>query len=304
MPHFGDSLIQETYKKNSVLVVGLDPIVEFFPKFLWNGKKTKDLTLQDRCNAIYTFNTLVIDAISDHAVAVKPQLAYFELYGSKGIEVLEQTIAYAKSKNLLVINDGKRGDIDSTATAYASAYLRHSPLAGDAITVNPFMGSDGIHPFIQAANEEQRGLFLLLKTSNPSSEEIQNLTLIDQCLLYEQLAKNFSTLATHTEGTSGYSFIGAVVGATYPEQARNLRKQLKNMIFLVPGFGKQGADAQNLRHFFNEDGNGAIISSSRAILYSYVDNRKDWEWLSIEEMRKIIQNNAEQSRHVINSIRV
>ena len=297
MSHFGDKLISASEQKQSVLVVGLDPQIELLPRFL-RGSSNKDVV-----NSIIEFNEIIIEAVAPYVAAIKPQLAYYEVFGSAGIFALEETIKYAKEKNLLIINDAKRGDIGPTAEAYAKAFLSDSPLSGDAVTVNPFLGSDGIIPFIQQT-PQGKGLFVLLKTSNPSSNEMQDLRLASGELVYEQVASLLKQLSKGTIGASGFSSVGAVVGATYPDIAKQLRQNLPETIFLVPGYGAQGGNVQDLTTVFNADGNGAVISSSRAIIYSYMAERpENWESLSKEMIQEIIEAKAIQARDELNSIR-
>lgn len=303
MRNFADVLIEESIKKESVLVVGLDPDIRFFPNFLLPSPHTaSNETIAD---AIYEFNKLVIDAVYENVLAVKPQLAYYEVYGSQGILALEKTIDYARSKGLLIINDAKRGDIGSTSMAYAKAFLGKGTISGDMVTVNPFLGSDGYLPFVEVAKENSKGLFLLLKTSNPSSYEIQDLKLENGELLYHQLAEEINKLAIQTRGANDYSFIGTVVGATYPEEAQKIRKRLPHCIFLVPGFGIQGGKAEDLRVFFDNNGNGAVISSSRGIIYCYTDKRVNDEWSGItkNEMFHQIKEAAITAKVQINEVR-
>ncbi|EPY04280.1 Orotidine 5'-phosphate decarboxylase [Paenibacillus alvei TS-15] len=300
MRNFADELIEQCMKKNSVLVVGLDPDIKLFPDFL---SKQIDSSLESISEVIYEFNKIVIDAVADHVVAVKPQLAYYEVYGSYGIKALEKTIEYARSKQLVIINDAKRGDIGSTSMAYAQAFLGEGIIAGDMVTVNPFLGSDGYMPFLEVADENNKGVFLLLKTSNPSSYEIQDLILENGEQLYFKMAEDINKLASATIGSNNYSYIGAVVGATYPEEAKKLRKMLPYSIFLVPGFGKQGGKAENLSVFFDAKGNGALISSSRGIIYSYMDGDNEWVKATKDEMFKRIQKSVLTANEQINSVR-
>lgn len=302
MANFADILIEHSRNKNTALVVGLDPDINYFPDFLLSNKVS---TTDEVCNAIIEFNKLVIDEVSEHVVAVKPQLAYYELYGSKGIIALEETIKYARSKNLIVINDAKRGDIGSTSKAYAKAFLTNNSISGDMVTVNPFLGIDGYKPFIEVAKENNKGLFLLLKTSNPSSSEIQDLKLQNGEVLYMQMAKHINTLAEATKGDNNYSFIGTVVGATYPSDAKRIRELLSHSIFLVPGLGVQGGKAEDLTAFFDENGLGAIISSSRGITYNYYFGNKTERWRTItkEEMTRSISNSAIEAKNKINEVR-
>lgn len=301
MVNFADVLIDESKKKNSVLVVGLDPDIKFFPNCLL--KDVDYSSNESIANAIYEFNKIIIDAVSDHVIAVKPQLAYYEVYGSYGIMALEKTISYARSKELIVINDAKRGDIGSTSAAYARAFLGNGTISGDMVTVNPFLGSDGYMPFIEAAQENNKGVFLLLKTSNPSSHEIQDLRLENGELLYFKMAEEIEKLASETIGINKYSFIGAVVGATYPEEAKRIRKTLPHSIFLVPGFGMQGGKAEDLSVFFDVSGNGAVISSSRGIIYSYTNEIDDWKKITENEMRRYITDATTKAKEQINEVR-
>lgn len=297
MSHFGDKLISVSEQKQSVLVVGLDPQIELLPRSL-RGSSNKDVA-----DSIIEFNKIIIDAVAPSVAAIKPQLAYYEVFGSAGIFALEETIKYAKAKGLLIINDAKRGDIGPTAEAYAKAFLSDSPMSGDAVTVNPFLGSDGIIPFVQQTSQA-KGLFVLLKTSNPSSSELQDLRLESGELVYEQVASLLKQLSKGTVGTSGFSSVGAVVGATYPDIAKQLRQDLPETLFLVPGYGAQGGNVQDLKNVFNADGNGAVISSSRAIIYSYMAERpEDWESLSKGAVQEIIETKAIRARDELNSIR-
>lgn len=302
MKNFADVLIEHSIRKNTALVVGLDPDITYFPDFLLD---LEGPTTEEICEAIITFNKLVIDEVCDHVVAVKPQLAYYEVYGSEGMKALEETIRYARSKNVLVINDAKRGDIGSTSKAYAQAFLTNRSLSGDMVTVNPFLGSDGYNPFIEIAQENRKGVFLLLKTSNPSSYEIQNVKLHNGEILYMQMAIDINALAVATKGENNYSFIGAVVGATYPAEAKRIRELLPHSIFLVPGLGVQGGKAEDLIGFFDEKGLGAVISSSRGITYSFCFHEKNenWRGISKEEMSKAIAVATITAKKQINEVR-
>ncbi|MFJ7934030.1 orotidine-5'-phosphate decarboxylase [Sporosarcina sp. NPDC096371] len=297
MSHFGDKLISASEQKQTVLVVGLDPQIELMPRSV-RGSSNKEVA-----TTIIDFNKIIIDAVAPYVAAIKPQLAYYEVFGSAGIFALEETIKYAKAKGLLIINDAKRGDIGPTAEAYARAFLSDSPMSGDAVTVNPFLGSDGIIPFVQKT-DQAKGIFLLLKTSNPSSGELQDLRLDSGDFVYQEVATLIKQLSQGTIGTSGFSSVGAVVGATYPEIAKQLREDLPETLFLVPGYGAQGGNVQDLSCVFNADGNGAVISSTRAIIYSYMAERpEDWESLSKETMKEIIEAKAIRARDELNGIR-
>jgi len=300
MKNFGDILMKAVKEKNSALICGLDPNLDYFPLFL----KDTDMSEEKVGNAIFEFNKIVIDAVHESVVAVKPQLAYYEVFGSYGIRALEKTIKYAKSKNLIVIHDAKRGDIGSTSVAYAEAFLGNGSMAGDMVTVNPYLGSDGYLPFVNKAEKNGKGIFMLLKTSNPSSSELQNLTLENGNLLYEELANNIKKVTEETVGENGYSFIGAVVGATHPMEAEKIRKELPHTPFLVPGFGAQGGDVDKMKVFFDKDGLGAVISSSRGIIYSYTKKVDDWKNISEKEMGRIIGEKAKNDNELINRVRL
>ncbi|TYP68363.1 orotidine-5'-phosphate decarboxylase [Paenibacillus methanolicus] len=301
MGHIGDRLIEEGRRKRTALVVGLDPDLRYIPDAIRQGADPE--TGEGAAEAIYAFNRIVIDAVADHVVAVKPQLAYYEIYGASGIGALERTIRYARSKGLLVLNDAKRGDIGPTSAAYARAFLGDGPIAGDMVTVNPFLGSDGYMPFIEAAETAGKVVFVLLKTSNPSSGELQDVKLDGGGALYMKLAEELERLAARSLGTHGYSCVGAVVGGTYPEEARAIRAALKSAIFLVPGYGAQGGSAEALRPFFDVRGEGAVVSSSRAILYAYRSLGDHWSSLSEAEIGRAIGEEAAGAKEAINAVR-
>ncbi|MFB9327548.1 orotidine-5'-phosphate decarboxylase [Paenibacillus aurantiacus] len=301
MNHIGDRLIVEGRRKRTALVVGLDPDLRYIPDVVRQGVDPE--TGEGAAEAIYAFNRIVIDAVAEHVVAVKPQLAYYEIYGADGIAALEQTIRYARSKGLLVLNDAKRGDIGPTSAAYARAFLGEGPIAGDMVTVNPFLGSDGYMPFIEAAEAAGKGVFVLLKTSNPSSGELQDLKLGDGDKLYMKLAAELGRLGARSVGAHGYSCVGAVVGGTYPEEAAAIRAALPSAIFLVPGYGAQGGTAEALRPFFDARGEGAIISSSRGIIYAYRNLGEQWPSLSEAEISLAIGEEAARAKEAINAVR-
>ncbi len=269
-------LIDEIVKKNNPTVVGLDPTLEMIPDSI---KKEKFSSLGKTPGAVsemfYEFNKGIIDAVSDLVPAVKPQIAMYEKYGIEGLSAYIKTIAYAKEKGLLVIGDIKRGDIASTAEAYA-AHIEGTMIEDeyfdlwkeDAITVNPYLGTDGISPFIKACNEKDKGLFILVKTSNKSSGELQD-RLIEGEPLYCHTADLVAKWGEETMGKKGYSRIGAVVGATYSEQGVALRKRLPHTFFLVPGYGAQGGTGEDLKGYFDKDGIGIIVNSSRGITGAY-----------------------------------
>ena len=254
-------------------VVGLDPKLEHIPPHILERHiRLHGETLYAAAEAVWEFNQGLIDALCDIVPAVKPQAAFYEALGIPGMEVLSRTIAYAKEKGLFVIGDMKRGDIGSTATAYSQAYLgsvtvgstKHTAFPLDAVTVNAYLGSDGLLPFLEDCKANDKCIFALVKTSNPSSGELQDLVAGDR-LVYHVVGDLIARLSKGTEGKYGFGAIGAVVGATYPSDLRALRKRLEHTFFLVPGYGAQGGSADDVRHAFNAYGHGAIVNSSRGI---------------------------------------
>lgn len=282
-----ERLEREIMTKQSLLVVGLDPMPNYLPGFLEG---------EDMPEKIVQFNQLVIDAVYDQCVAVKPQSAYYEVYGSKGIDALEKTIAYAKSKGLLVILDAKRGDIGTTCEAYAKAYLTNGPLCVDALTIHPYLGRDGLLPFITEARKNEKGVFVLVKTSNPSSGDLQDLEVKTQNKVYEQVAKMVKEL---DNGTT----VGVVVGGTYPEEAASIRQILPDAYFLVPGYGAQGAKGQDLVSFYDKNGVGALISASRSIIYPFFNEKKDLTKCSIKDYGYFVREAAQNANKDINVFR-
>ena len=283
--HFADLLTKSTQKKSPVCV-GLDPVLHKLPH-----------TLSKDPQGILIFNKGIIDSVKGIAACIKPQLAYYELLGWEGMKVFWETCSYAKEQNILVIADGKRSDIGSTASAYAEAYLYDgSPV--DALTVNPYLGSDGITPFIEQCTKTEKGIFILIKTSNPSSGELQDLPTGDE-VVHEHLAQLVESWGMRHLGKNNMSFVGAVVGATYPEELKYLRTIMPHIPFLIPGYGAQGGTAQNVKYGFIPDGSGAIVNASRSIIYA--SNGKDWKeaaTLATEKMAEEIKealNNATMS---------
>ena len=275
---FADKLIKEIKWKKSHVVVGLDPVFELFPDHLRKHAKS----LKDVGISIYRFNQKLIDSIYDLVPAVKPQIAFYERYGLPGLEAFYKTVQYAKKKGLIIIEDAKRNDIGSTAVAYSDAHIGKVRIGKklfpvfdvDALTVNAYLGSDGVLPFIKNVQRFNKGIFILVKTSNKSSFELQDIIVKykrKEVHLYEILANYVNIWSKDLIGKSGYSSIGVVVGATFPIEARKLRKLLPHSYFLVPGFGAQGGKAEEMVNFFNKDGLGALISSSRAINYAYLN---------------------------------
>lgn len=271
-----NKLISKIQKTNAPIVVGLDPMLGYIPE--WITKKAYGEfgeTLQGAAEAIFAYNKGIIDATCDLIPAVKPQIAMYEQYGVEGLMAYKRTIEYAKSKDLVVIGDIKRGDIGSTSAAYAAAHLgkvsvgtkTYAPFDEDFSTINPYMGSDAVNPFIDVCREEKKGIFVLVKTSNPSSGEFQD-RLIDNRPLYEAVGEFVNKWGESHMGNS-YSYIGAVVGATYPEMGKVLRELMPKAYILVPGYGAQGGKGKDLVNYFNEDGLGAIVNSSRGIIAAY-----------------------------------
>lgn len=277
--HFADKLIAACVEKNSRLVVGLDPHPAMLPPHLVEKHQAVGLELrQAMAAAISEFNAEIIAAVADIAVAVKPQLAFYEMWGAAGIGAYEAAVKAAQAAGLLVIADGKRNDIGSSAEGYACAYLgpveqgaETEPTGyADAVTINPYLGSDGIHPFL-ARWQTGKGAFALVRTSNPSAGEIQHL-MVGDTPLYMQVAKLVCEWGAAALGDTGYSALGAVVGATDPKAARELRLAMPQTMFLVPGYGAQGGSAADVAAAFNPDKLGAVVNSSRDILFAYKRN--------------------------------
>ena len=292
-----NKLIEKIQKTHAPIVVGLDPMLNYVPEHIQKRAFAEyGETLEGAAEAIWQFNKEIVDATYDLIPAVKPQVAMYEQFGIEGVKAFKKTVDYCHEKGLVVIGDVKRGDIGSTSEAYAVGHLGKvkvgsQQFAGfdeDFATVNPYLGSDGIKPFIKVCKEENKGLFILVKTSNPSSGEFQD-RLIDGRPLYEWVGEQVDAWGKEHMGDS-YSYIGAVVGATYPEQGKVLRKLMPKTFILVPGYGAQGGRGKDLVHFFNEDGLGAIINSSRGIIAAY----KQEAYAQFGA-----QNFAEASRHAV-----
>lgn len=269
-------LIERIRKTGAPIVVGLDPMMKFIPGQIQASAYAQcGETLEGAAEAIWQYNKGIIDAVYDLIPAVKPQIAMYEQFGVPGVVAFKKTVDYCKEKGLVVIGDIKRGDIGSTSEAYAVGHLGKVQVGGktycgfdeDFATVNPYLGSDGVRPFIKVCQEEKKGIFVLVKTSNPSSGELQD-RLADGKPVYELVGEQVAAWGEECMG-DGYSYVGAVVGATYPEQGRILRKVMPRTFILVPGYGAQGGKGADLVHFFNEDGLGAIINSSRGIIAAY-----------------------------------
>ena len=309
-------LIKEIQKKNAPIVVGLDPTMKFIP----GSVKEKAFsvygeTLQGAGEAIWQFNKEIVDAVYDLIPAVKPQIAMYEQFGIEGLIAYKKTIDYCKSKGLVVIGDIKRGDIGSTSAAYAVGHLgkvqigneSYAPFDEDFATVNPYLGTDGVKPFVDVCKEYDKGIFVLVKTSNPSSGEFQDQKLADadNRPLYEIVGEKVNEWGAECMGEN-YSYVGAVVGATYPEMGKVLRKIMPKTMILVPGYGAQGGKGADLVHFFNEDGLGAIVNSSRGIIAAYQsekykdtyseENFADAARAAVLEMKEDIATALEQNK--------
>lgn len=271
-----NKLIEKIQKTNAPIVVGLDPMMKYVPSQIQKAAFEQfGETLEGAAEAIWQYNKGIVDAIYDLVPAVKPQIAMYEQFGIPGLIAFKKTVDYCKEKDLVVIGDIKRGDIGSTSEAYAVGHLGKVSVGSktyygfdeDFATVNPYLGSDGVKPFLKVCQEEKKGIFVLVKTSNPSSGELQD-RLVDGKPLYELVGSMVNEWGAECMGDS-YSYVGAVVGATYPEQGKILRKVMPKTFILVPGYGAQGGKGADLVHFFNEDGLGAIINSSRGIIAAF-----------------------------------
>ena len=280
-----NKLVSEIKKKNAPVVVGLDPTMAMIPEHI--QKKAFSMygeTLEGAAEAIWEFNKAIVDATYDLIPAVKPQIAMYEAFGVPGVLAFKNTVDYCREKGLVVIGDVKRGDIGSTSAAYAQGHLGKVSVGSkyyygfdeDFATVNPYLGTDGIKPFVDVCREEKKGIFVLVKTSNPSSGEFQDRQVISDTgagrPLYELVGEMVDKWGAECMGDS-YSYVGAVVGATYPEMGRVLRKIMPKAYILVPGYGAQGGKASDLKPYFNEDGLGAIVNSSRGIIAAWKNDK-------------------------------
>lgn len=275
-----NKLVNNIKEKNAPIVVGLDPTMVMIPECITSKAFAEyGETLEGAAEAIWQFNKAIVDSTYDLIPAVKPQVAMYEQFGVPGVIAFKKTVDYCKEKGLVVIGDVKRGDIGSTSEAYATGHLGKVKVGSkayygfdeDFATVNPYLGSDGINPFIKVCKEENKGIFVLVKTSNPSSGEFQD-RLIDGKPLYEYVGEKVDEWGSQCMGES-YSYVGAVVGATYPEMGKVLRKVMPKAYILVPGYGAQGGTADGLKPYFNEDGLGAIVNSSRGIIAAYKSDK-------------------------------
>lgn len=271
-----NKLVENIKKTGAPIVVGLDPMLNYIPEQVQKKAFAEyGETLEGAAEAIWQFNKEIVDKTYDLIPAVKPQIAMYEQFGLPGLAAFKKTVDYCKEKGLVVIGDIKRGDIGSTSAAYAVGHIgkvkvgskTYAPFDEDFVTVNPYLGSDGVNPFLDVCKEEKKGIFVLVKTSNPSSGEFQDQK-IDGRPLYELVGEKVAAWGSEVMGDE-YSYVGAVVGATYPEMGKVLRKVMPKAYILVPGYGAQGGKGKDLVHFFNEDGLGAIVNSSRGIIAAY-----------------------------------
>ncbi len=281
---FIDKLITSIQEKKSPVVVGLDPRLEMIPESVKN-KYIEQFGKGFRAagKAIEEFNKEIIDNVYDIVPAVKPQIAFYEKYGIEGLMAYINTCEYAASKGLVVVGDIKRGDIGSTSQAYSTAHIGKTEIDGeyfeafpsDVITINPYLGDDCIKEFMEAVKKYEKGIFVLVKTSNPSSKQLQDIETKINKKNYEIVAEMVDKWCEDSIGSHGYSSVGAVVGATYPEEMKELRKLMARAYFLVPGYGAQGGTAEDVVDSFNEDGLGAIVNSSRGIIYAYKNDKEN-----------------------------
>lgn len=300
-------LIKEIKKKGNPIVVGLDPKLDFIPGYIKEESFAElGKTLEGAAKAIYRFNKEIVDAVSDIVPAVKPQIAMYEQFGIPGLKAYKKTIDYAHEKGLVVIGDIKRGDIGSTSASYAAAHLgkvdiegeSFAPFDEDFATVNPYLGSDGVQPFIDVCRENDKGIFVLVKTSNKSSGEFQDRKIGEETLyeLVGQKVNEWGAKAMDGE----YSDVGAVVGATYPEIGRALRKIMPKAFILVPGYGAQGGTGADLKDFFNDDGLGAVVNSSRGIIAAWKKDEtiKDESYFAGSARRAALEMKADLERNI------
>lgn len=299
MKYFIDQLQQKIEEKDSRICVGLDPHLELLPENVLKSELLEDLesNQEEIAAAVLNFNQNLIDAVADMTAVVKPQMAFYEKLGVPGMKSLWQTMAYAKSKELIVLLDGKRNDIGSTAKAYAEAYLEQQKVAADSITINPYLGSDGVLPFLE---NKKKGAFALLRTSNKSAVDLQDLKLDDGRTVYQAVGDFLQELGSDYIGESGYSNLAAVVGATYPKELKEIRSQLDSVFFLIPGFGAQGGGAADIKAGFDKDNRGAVVNSSRGINFAY--RKEEYANFGAENYAKAARAAAEKMKKEINEV--
>ena len=292
-----DRLIEKIVQTQNPSVVGLDPKLEYVPNYIVEKKiKKYGKTLKAAAKAILEFNKAIIDEIHDICPAIKPQAAYYEMYGYEGVKTLYKTIQYAQEKGMFVMTDGKRNDIGATMEAYAAAHLGLTEVGGeeipafgaDALTVNGYLGTDGINPLLEKCDAYDKGIFVLVKTSNKSSGELQDLKIGDKTV-YATMGELCENWGKDHMGKYGYSSVGAVVGATYPEQLAEMRKALPHTFFLVPGYGAQGGGAEGVAKGFDEKGLGAIVNSSRGVMCAYKKEECDEKDFAKAARREVIR---------------
>ena len=293
-----DVLQEKIIRMKNPTVVGLDPMPEYVPEHIRKASYEQfGETFEGAADAIFQFNKGLIDALCDIVPAVKPQAAYYEMYGWQGVKALTETIAYAKGKGMFVITDGKRNDIGATMTAYAAAHLgsttveeeTFAPFGADALTVNGYLGTDGIQPLLEVCSQEDKGIFVLVKTSNPSSGELQDKPLADGNTVYRAMGAMCEGWGEKLPGKYGYSGVGAVVGATYPAQLEELRAAMSHTFFLVPGYGAQGGAADDVAPGFDKNGLGAIVNSSRGIMCAWQKEGVDGQEYAAAAHREAIR---------------
>ena len=299
MKYFIDQLQQKIEEKDSRICVGLDPHLEMMPENVLAAELLEDIETNQKeiADSVLKFNQDLIDAVADMTAVVKPQMAFYEKLGVPGMECLWQTMAYAKTKDLIVLLDGKRNDIGSTAGAYAEAYLENKKIGVDSITINPYLGSDGVLPFLE---NKEKGAFALLRTSNPSAVDLQDLKLDDGRTVYQAVGDFLQDLGRDYLGECGYSNLAAVVGATYPKELKEIRSQLDSVFFLIPGFGAQGGGAADIKAGFDEDGRGAVVNSSRGINFAY--RQEEYSYFGAENYAKAARAAAEKMKKEINDV--
>lgn len=300
-----DKLINKIKETNNPTVMGLDPRYDMLPNCI---KEKYSGSVEKITQGILEYNKALIDATYDIIPAIKPQMAFYEMFGVEGIKCFKETCKYAKEKGMIIIVDAKRGDIGSTAAGYSNAYLGKTPMGeieesfyyADFLTVNPYLGSDGIKPFVEDCKKYDKGIFVLVKTSNPSSGELQDLKLENGKTIYETVGSIVENWGEEVRGENGYSSVAAVVGATYPEQLQTLREQMPHTFFLIPGYGAQGGKAEDIALGFDKNGLGGIINASRSLMCAYkFDKWKDE--FSDEEYAKATRAEAIRMRDELNS---
>lgn len=307
MRNFADQLTDKIAELNNPTVMGLDPKLEYIPSYIREKHITNNPgdPEQAAADAILEFNVALIDAVCDIVPAIKPQFAYYEMYGVKAIEVLKKTIEYAQSKGMIVIADAKRNDIGTTATAYSEGIIGKTDVEGkeiamfgaDCVTVNGYLGVDGIKPFTDVCSRDGKGIFALVRTSNPSAGDLQDLKLEDGRTVYEAMADKVAEWGKDLVGDNGFSSVGAVVGATWPEQAVEIRKRMPTNLILVPGYGAQGAGPDAAVASFTADGKGSIVNASRSLMCAW----KKREDLAPEEFAKATRDEAIDMREKLNA---